>query len=77
MPAEGLAQYRHGGAGHRLFVTIILRPMPLICECEMVTAGEIDTCASLDVDNLVDLRRRTRLGMGPCQGSCAPIAPPV
>ncbi|MFB0596502.1 hypothetical protein ACETWN_22405, partial [Aeromonas hydrophila] len=23
----------------------------------------------LDVDNLVDLRRRTRLGMGPCQGA--------
>ena len=44
----------------------------------MVTAGEIEyALRELDVDNLVDLRRRTRLGMGPCQGSCAPIAPPV
>lgn len=44
----------------------------------MVTAGEIEyALRELDVDNLVDLRRRTRLGMGPCQGGCAPIAPPA
>ncbi|WP_418641509.1 anaerobic glycerol-3-phosphate dehydrogenase subunit A [Vibrio chaetopteri] len=41
----------------------------VICECEMVTAGEIEYAVkALDVHNLVDLRRRTRLGMGPCQG---------
>ncbi|WP_234493955.1 anaerobic glycerol-3-phosphate dehydrogenase subunit A [Vibrio maritimus] len=41
----------------------------VICECEMVTAGEIEyAIKALDVHNLVDLRRRTRLGMGPCQG---------
>lgn len=41
----------------------------VICECEMVTQGEINYAINqLDVHNLVDLRRRTRLGMGPCQG---------
>ncbi|PWI32658.1 anaerobic glycerol-3-phosphate dehydrogenase subunit A [Vibrio albus] len=45
----------------------------IICECEMVTAGEIEyAIKKLDVRNLIDLRRRTRLGMGPCQGElCA------
>ena len=43
----------------------------------MVTAGEIEyALRELDVDNLVDLRRRTCLGMGPVR-DCAPIAPPA
>lgn len=72
VPAEGSAQYRHGER-----VIAFFRDNPkanaLICECEMVTAGEIEyALRELDVDNLVDLRRRTRLGMGPCQGElCA------
>ena len=71
-PAEGSAQYRHGER-----VIAFFRDNPkanaLICECEMVTAGEIEyALRELDVDNLIDLRRRTRLGMGPCQGElCA------
>jgi glycerol-3-phosphate dehydrogenase len=45
----------------------------LICECEMVTAGEVDyAIEKLFVNDLIDLRRRTRIGMGPCQGAlCA------
>jgi len=45
----------------------------IICECEMVTEGEIEyAIKKLDVKNIVDLRRRTRIGMGPCQGElCA------
>jgi glycerol-3-phosphate dehydrogenase len=72
VPAEGSAQYRHGER-----VIAFFRDNPkanaLICECEMVTAGEIEyALRELDVDNLIDLRRRTRLGMGPCQGElCA------
>ncbi len=71
-PVEGSAHYRHGER-----VIAFFRDNPkanaLICECEMVTAGEIEyALRELDVDNLVDLRRRTRLGMGPCQGElCA------
>lgn len=45
----------------------------LVCECEDVTVGEVDfALKELDVNNLVDLRRRTRVGMGTCQGElCA------
>lgn len=45
----------------------------LVCECEQVTVGEIKYAInSLQVNNLVNLRRRTRLGMGTCQaGICA------
>lgn len=42
----------------------------VICECEHVTRAEIEYAVKyLDVHNLIDLRRRTRVGMGTCQGS--------
>lgn len=41
----------------------------LVCECEHVSVGEIEYAIQhLNVHNLVNLRRRTRLGMGTCQG---------
>lgn len=41
----------------------------LVCECEEVSVGEVKYAINeLDVHNLVDLRRRTRIGMGTCQG---------
>ena len=45
----------------------------LVCECEEVSVGEVRYAINeLDVHNLVDLRRRTRVGMGTCQGElCA------
>ena len=45
----------------------------LVCECESVTVGEIrHAVENLTVRNITDLRRRTRIGMGPCQGElCA------
>lgn len=45
----------------------------LVCECEEVSVGEVQYALNeLDVQNLVDLRRRTRVGMGTCQGElCA------
>lgn len=45
----------------------------LLCECEMVTLAEFETAASEPTSHsLGDIRRRTRLGMGTCQGSfCA------
>ena len=45
----------------------------LVCECEEVSVGEVKYAIDeLDVLNLVDLRRRTRVGMGTCQGElCA------
>lgn len=45
----------------------------LVCECEEVSVGEVKYALNeLEVHNLVDLRRRTRVGMGTCQGElCA------
>ena len=45
----------------------------LVCECEQVSVGEINYAIdNLHVHNLVNLRRRTRMGMGTCQGElCA------
>lgn len=41
-----------------------------MCECEHVTLGELRYAVSnLGVTNLSDLRRRTRIGMGTCQGT--------
>lgn len=41
----------------------------LVCECEEVSVGEIKyAIRNLHANNLVNLRRRTRLGMGTCQG---------
>ena len=71
-PLRGSVIYRHGDrtpgwiGDNRLHRS-------LVCECEAVTAGEVQ-CAveNLNVRNLLDLRRRTRVGMGTCQGElCA------
>lgn len=45
----------------------------VVCECEQVSAGEVKYAVDeLHVENLINLRRRTRLGMGTCQGElCA------
>lgn len=67
-PVYESAIYRHGERAQN-FLSDNAKSQAVICECEMVTAGEIEyAIKQLDVNNLVDLRRRTRLGMGPCQG---------
>lgn len=71
-PLRGSAVYRHGDRtpewiGHsRLHRSVV-------CECEAVTAGEVQYAVeNLAVNNLLDLRRRSRVGMGTCQGElCA------
>lgn len=41
----------------------------LVCECELVTRQQvIDAIQTSKAANLDDIRRETRLGMGPCQG---------
>ncbi|PHM74476.1 anaerobic glycerol-3-phosphate dehydrogenase subunit A [Xenorhabdus kozodoii] len=71
-PIRGSAVYRHGDRAPGLLSTERL-DKSLVCECEAVTAGEIRYATeSLAVNNLLDLRRRTRVGMGTCQGElCA------
>ena len=63
---------RHGEMAERLDVGDAAA-RSLVCECEEVSVGEVKYALNeLDVHNLVDLRRRTRVGMGTCQGElCA------
>jgi glycerol-3-phosphate dehydrogenase len=63
---------RHGGRIARILKQE-KKNYRLICECEMVTEGEVEyAIKNFDVRDLEDLKRRTRLGMGPCQGElCA------
>ncbi|OOR98359.1 sn-glycerol-3-phosphate dehydrogenase subunit A [Haemophilus paracuniculus] len=71
-PIRISAVYRHGSRASRLLDSERL-DRSLVCECEAVTAGEVRYAVDeLNVNNLVDLRRRTRVGMGTCQAElCA------
>lgn len=66
------AIYRHGGMAERI-AEKTKYDNSLVCECEGVSVGEVKyALEELNVQNLVDLRRRTRVGMGTCQGElCA------
>lgn len=69
---RGSAVYRHGDRAAIMAGNGAL-DNSLVCECEAVTAGEVRYAVdSLTINNLLDLRRRTRVGMGTCQGElCA------
>ena len=71
-PLRGSAVYRHGDRTPAWLGDSRLH-RSLVCECEAVTAGEVQyAIENLAVKNLLDLRRRTRVGMGTCQGElCA------
>ena len=59
---------RHGTRAQHIDLTTDYEAS-LVCECEEVSVGEVKYALDhLDVHNLVDLRRRTRVGMGTCQG---------
>ena len=65
-PIRYSAVYRHGSRATRLLDKERL-DRSMVCECEAVTAGEVRYAVDeLNVNNLVDLRRRTRVGMGTC-----------
>lgn len=66
------ASYRHGDMAERLSSNTLF-DNSLVCECEEVSVGEVKyALKELNVKSLVDLRRRTRVGMGTCQGElCA------
>lgn len=63
---------RHGDMAAQIATEDSLKNS-LVCECEEVSIGEVEyALRNLSVNNLVDLRRRTRIGMGTCQGElCA------
>ena len=71
-PAEGAlsrkaAAMRHGTRSSQMDFD---GKSEVLCGCEHVTRAEIAYAVkNLEVHNLVELRRRTRVGMGTCQGS--------
>jgi NADPH-dependent 2,4-dienoyl-CoA reductase/sulfur reductase-like enzyme len=49
-------------------------PDTLICRCEEVTFGQIEAALAEDIQSIGAVKRRTRVGMGRCQGRyCAPV----
>ena len=69
----GSAVYRHGDRARSFMHEDNNWNNAVVCECEVVTRGEIlYAIDKLNARSLSDLRRRTRVGMGPCQGEmCA------
>jgi D-hydroxyproline dehydrogenase subunit alpha len=46
----------------------------VICRCEEITRGEIDAVLADGSPTIGEVKRRTRCGMGRCQGRyCAPL----
>jgi glycerol-3-phosphate dehydrogenase len=69
---EKSAKYRHGSFAEKIDSGNRYNDS-LVCECEGVTVGEINYAIdNLNINKLVNLRRRTRVGMGTCHGGlCA------
>lgn len=67
-----LAISRQGDKFEKIVESIERNPdkKVLLCECELVTAAEFEEVASEETSHSIgDVRRRTRLGMGTCQGT--------
>ena len=57
------------------YQTELATPDTLICRCERVRLCDLDAAVEDGNATIGMLKRRTRLGMGPCQGRyCAPVA---
>jgi glycerol-3-phosphate dehydrogenase len=77
-PTVGRMAYRHGKNAEKICELADARPelrAPL-CRCEQTSYAEAVWCIREEnVRKLTDLRRRCRVGMGPCQGArCAGAA---
>lgn len=70
--AEKVQYGRHGADTEKISVGSDDKDA-LVCECEQVTVGEVEYAMEHQmVERLIQLRRRTRTGMGTCQGQlCA------
>ncbi len=56
------------------FNPALTEPETLICRCEEVTFGDIEQALSEGMTGIGAVKRRTRVGMGRCQGRyCAPV----
>lgn len=77
-PTVGRMAYRHGANAEKICELADQEPelRALLCPCEQTTYAEAAySIRNENVRKLTDLRRRCRLGMGPCQGTrCAGAA---
>jgi len=85
--AQELKQARRDLARHRRFQAALwklyaaprfglelARPDTILCRCEEVSVGEIEAALAEGHASVGNLKRRTRAGMGRCQGRyCAPL----
>ena len=71
-PSHLAARERHGSLTEQIKATSAA-DKTMVCECERVSVGEMRFAIErLHVNNLTNMRRRTRMGMGSCQGKlCA------
>jgi glycerol-3-phosphate dehydrogenase len=68
-PRSGRRRYHHLGDRFAEHEAAGGGDADLICECEMVTRPMVEAAIAERVDPTIDdIRRATRLGMGPCQG---------
>ena len=84
---RAVAKARARLARHRAFQTALwqlfsaprlhaelARSDTVVCRCEEVTLGAIEAALAEDQPSISEVKRRTRLGMGACQGRyCAPM----
>lgn len=69
----GAALTRHGDKSMEIIRNDLDKLVPL-CECEMVTQSEIEySLEKLFARDIHAIRKRTRMGMGPCQGTFCTI----
>ncbi|HME89832.1 MAG TPA: FAD-dependent oxidoreductase, partial [Myxococcaceae bacterium] len=77
-PMVGRMAYRHGANAVKICELADARPelRAALCRCEQTSYAEAVYCIREEnVRRLTDLRRRCRVGMGPCQGArCAGAA---
>lgn len=71
VPLPGSERGEHYRIGERLaHKEAALRAEQIICECELVSRARLEaTITDSATTNIDDVRRRLRLGMGPCQGA--------
>lgn len=63
--------FKYGEKGPQIQEYLLQNPGKeiILCECEGVSSAEVEEVASWEsTNNLDDLRRKTRVGMGTCQG---------
>lgn len=77
-PVVGRMAYRHGSNAERICELAANQPelRATLCRCEQTSYAEAVWCLREEnVQRLTDLRKRCRIGMGPCQGArCAGAA---